>query len=127
MFERINVYFHIHTFIFTFMFSCHLKSSTFLYIIYNKINRNKLLRHQKHASRIIFFKDKVTHAIPLLQSINTLNSYQLNIFYILLFTHTVENKETPQIIRTVFSRTKIKYNTLHNTQSRLTFSNTISK
>ena len=51
----------------------------------NKTKLNQLLRHQKHASRIIFFKDKLTHAKPLLQYINALNVYQLNIFHILLF------------------------------------------
>ena len=33
----------------------------------NKTKLNQLLRHQMHASRIIFFKDKLTHAKPLLQ------------------------------------------------------------
>ena len=86
----------------------------------NKTKLNQLLRHQKHASRIIFFKDKLTHAKPLLQSINSLNIYQLNIFHILLFMHKVKNEQTPQIFKTIFSKTNNKYNT--RSCRRLTFS-----
>ena len=39
----------------------------------NKTKLNNLLMHQKHAARIIFFKDKLTHAKPLLKSMNALN------------------------------------------------------
>ena len=80
--------------------------------------------HQKQASRIIFFKDKLTHAKPLLQSINALNIYQLNIFRILLFMHKVKNERAPQIFKTVFSKT----NNIYNTRScRLTFSKPLYK
>ena len=91
----------------------------------NKTKLNQLLRHQKHASRIIFFKDKLTHAKPLLQSINALNIYQLNIFHILLFMHKVKNEQTPQIFKTIFSKTNNKYNT--RSCRRLTFSKPLYK
>ena len=55
-----------------------LKSSSYLNIICNKAKLHQLLRHQKHASRIIFFTGKQTHAKPLLQSINA----QLPVKYI---------------------------------------------
>ena len=91
----------------------------------NKTKLNQLLRHQKHASRLIFFKDKLTHAKPLLQSINALNIYQLNIFRILLFMHKVKNERTPQIFKTFFFKT----NNIYNTRScrRLTFSKPLYK
>ena len=46
----------------------------------NKTKLNQLLRHQKHASRLIFFKDKLTQAKPLLQSINALNISRVHIY-----------------------------------------------
>ena len=58
----------------------------------NKTKLNNLLMHKKHAARIIFFKDKLTHAKPLLQSMNALTIYQLNIFQILLFMHSTNLK-----------------------------------
>ena len=76
----------------------------------NKNKLNQFLRHQKHAFQIIFFKEKLTHAKPLLQSINALNIYQLNIFQILLFMYKVKKYEKPQIFRTVFYVTNKKYN-----------------
>ena len=50
------------------MFSRLLKSSSYnLYIsyIYDETKLNQLLRHQKHGSQIIFFKEKLTHVKPL--------------------------------------------------------------
>ena len=38
----------------------------------NKTKLNVILRCQKHASRIIYFKDKYTHARPLLKEMNAL-------------------------------------------------------
>ena len=38
----------------------------------NKSKLNVILRRQKHASRIIYFKDKYTHARPLLKEMNAL-------------------------------------------------------
>ena len=77
----------------------------------NKTKLNNLLMHQKHAARIIFFKDKLTHAKPLLKSMNALNIYQLNIFQILLFMHNVKNNQTPNIFNNIFSKLENKYNT----------------
>ena len=66
---------------------------------------------QKHAARIIFFKDKLTHAKRLLQSMNALNIYQLNIFQTLLFMHKVKMDQTPNTFKNIFSELKNKYNT----------------
>ena len=90
----------------------------------NKTKLNQLLRHQKHTSRILFFKDKLTHAKPLLQSINAPNIYQLNIFHILLFMDKVKN-EHHKSLKAFFSKT----NNIYNTRScrRLTFSNPLYK
>ena len=49
---------------------------------------------------------RTAHAKHLLQSMNTLNIYQLNIFQILLFIHKVKNNETPNIFNNIFSTLK---------------------
>ena len=77
----------------------------------NKTKLNVILRRQKHASRIIFFKDKYTHARPLLKELNALNIYQLNINNILLFMHRVKNNTIPNIFKQSFKINKNKYNT----------------
>ena len=46
----------------------------------NQTKLKKLFNKQKHASRIIYNKDKYTHAKPLMKSLNALNIYQINIF-----------------------------------------------
>ena len=38
---------------------------------------------QKHAVYIINFKDRFTHALPLLHDVKTLNIFQINLFYII--------------------------------------------
>ena len=50
-----------------------------------------------HASRIIYYEDKYTHARPLMQSLNALNIYQLNIFQTLIFMFKVKNNMAPNI------------------------------
>ena len=77
----------------------------------SKTNLKILFRRQKHASRIIYFKDKVTHARPLMKSFNALNIYQLNIYQILLFMHKVKNNNIFSLFKRCFSETRNKYNT----------------
>ena len=43
--------------------------------------------HQKHAARIVFNQEKLTHSRPLLQSSNLLNVYQINLYQHLNFMH----------------------------------------
>ena len=76
-----------------------------------KTNLKILLRRQKHASRIIFFKDRYTHAKPLMTSLNALNIYQLNIYKILLFMHKVKNNIITHVFKQSFSVVNNKYNT----------------
>ena len=72
----------------------------------NKTKLSVLLRRQKHASRIIYFKDKYTHARPLLKELNALNIYQLNINNTLLFMHKVKNNTIPNIFKQSFKINK---------------------
>ena len=77
----------------------------------NKSKLKKILNKQKHASRIIYFKDKFTSAAPLMQNFNVLNIYQLNIYQVLLFMHKVKNHNISKIFEKCFKITFNKYNT----------------
>ena len=78
----------------------------------NKSKLKKILNKQKHASRIIYFKDKFTSAAPLMQNFNVLNIYQLNTIYqVLLFMHKVKNHNISKIFEKCFKITFNKYNT----------------
>ena len=51
--------------------------------------------HQKHAVHIVFNEGKLTQSHPLLQSLNALNIYQINLYQHLVFMYKVyKNKET---------------------------------
>ena len=45
--------------------------------------------HQKHAARIVFNQEKLTHSRPLLRSLNALNVYQINFYQHLNFIDKV--------------------------------------
>ena len=66
---------------------------------------------QKHGARIINFKDRLTHAKPLMQELKALNIYQLNIFQTLLFMHKVKNENIPDVFKNSFRINTNKYNT----------------
>ena len=76
-----------------------------------KTNLTILLRRQKHASRIIYFEDRYTHAKPLMISLKVLNIYQLNVYKILLFMHKVKNNNITHVFKQTFSEVNNKYNT----------------
>ena len=92
----------------------------------NKIKLNQLLRHQKHASRTIFFK-RQTHTCKTFTTIYKCSKYLPVKYFSYLIVHVqkVKNEQTPQIFRTVFSVTKNKYNT--QSCRRLTFSKAFYK
>ena len=74
-----------------------------------KVNLMCYLRRQKHAARIINFKDRYTHAKPLLQNLKALNIYQLNIYQTLLFMHKVKHSTVPNVFKNVFTANTNKY------------------
>ena len=53
----------------------------------NKRKLQALYRHQKHAARIMNFKDKSTFAKPQLEQINAMTVYEMNIFQTLCFMY----------------------------------------
>ena len=83
----------------------------------NKSKLQSLYRHQKHASRIINFKDKFTHSKPLLQSMKVLNIFQINIFQTLCFMFKTIHNDTPEIFSHVLNVIQNKYKTRSAGQS----------
>ena len=77
----------------------------------NKSKLKTLLRRQKHAARIIHFKNNYTHARPLLQNMEALNVYQLNIQQTLLFMHKVKHGNIPTVFKNSFPLNSNKYGT----------------
>ena len=70
----------------------------------------RLYRQQKQASRIIFGKDKYTHAKPLLKKINVLNIFQLNIYQNLIFMYKLNRDLTPITFKSKFNKRTFHYN-----------------
>ena len=69
----------------------------------NKSKLQALYRHQKHAARIINFKDKFTSAKPLLEQINAMTVYEMNIFQTLCFMYLCKNENTPSIFKHIYN------------------------
>ena len=59
--------------------NCYLNYANIAWVSTNKSKLQALYRHQKHAARIINFKDKFTSAKPLLEQINAMTAYEMNI------------------------------------------------
>ena len=58
---------------------------------------------QKHAIRVINFKDRYTHAAPLFLDINALNIYKLNIYNILCLVYKCKNKTCPPVFHNIYT------------------------
>ena len=67
--------------------------------------------HQKHAARIVFDQDKITHSRPLLRSLNALNVYQINLYQHLNFMHKVNNNVAPIAFHEIFTKPSHNYPT----------------
>ena len=66
---------------------------------------------QKHAARILFNRDKLTHSKPLFKSLNALNVYQINIYQHLNYMHKFINNQIPSIFSDFIKRANHKYPT----------------
>ena len=77
----------------------------------NHTKLKKLYNKQKHASRIIYNKDKLTHAKPLMKSLNALNVYQINIFQTLNLMFKSQHRLSPIVFQNMFKKVKHKYPT----------------
>ena len=76
-----------------------------------KTKLNRIYIKQKHAVRIIFNKDKLSHSRPLLKTLNALNIYQLNIYQNLSFMHRLNNNNIPKIFTESIEKPKHIYPT----------------
>ena len=75
-------------------------------ITWGSTHKSKLMslyRQQKHAARIIYYKDKLTHTKPLLKKLNALDVYELNIFQTLIFMFKTKHKLVPDIFHKLFT------------------------
>ena len=76
----------------------------------SKSKLERLHRCEKHAARVIYHKDRYTHASPLLNDMKALNVFKLNIFNILCFMYKCKQNLNPPVFRNIFThRTKTKY------------------
>ena len=66
---------------------------------------------QKHAVRIVFNKDKLTHSKPLFENLNALNVYQINIYQHLNFMHKFINNQITSKFSNFIKRPNHKYPT----------------
>ena len=69
-------------------------------------NLKKLYNKQKHASPIIYNKDKFTHAKPLMKSLNALNVYQINIFQTLNLMFKSQHRLSSIVFQNMFKKVK---------------------
>ena len=77
----------------------------------NQSKLKKIYNKQKHASRIIYNKDKFTHAKPLMKSLNALNVYQINIFQTLILMFKSQHRLSPTVFQNMFKKIEHKYPT----------------
>ena len=61
----------------------------------NKSNLISLYRHQEHANRIIYDKDRFAHTKPLFKQAKALTVYEINLFQILFLIYKCKNRTTP--------------------------------
>ena len=79
---------------------------------YKKSKLQGLYRHKKYVSRTINFRDKLTSAKPLLEQINAMTVYEMNIFQTLCFMYLCQNGNTPSILKHIYMLKPInKYTT----------------
>ena len=64
---------------------------------------------QKHAARIIFNEDFLTHSRPLLRSLNALNIYQINLYQNANFMYKIQKTQAPKIFNMAFEKPTHKY------------------
>ena len=90
---------------------CHLNYANIAWASTYKSKLEGFYRHQKHAARIINFKDRFTHAQPLLHNMKALNIFQINLFHIIFFMFKCKKKIDPPIFHNLFTpKPENKYN-----------------
>ena len=76
----------------------------------HKSKLEQLFRHLKYVARVINFKDRYTHANPLLKELKALCIYKLNLFNILCLMYKCKNASCPSILCDLYTpKPKNKY------------------
>ena len=73
-----------------------------------KTNLISLYRSQKHAIRVINFKNRYTHTKPLFEEMKILNIYQINVFKVICFMFKCKLKLSPPIFHNIYIYISIK-------------------
>ena len=63
----------------------------------------KIFLKQKHAMRIIFNKNRLAHARPLMRELKALNVYQINLYQVIIFMYKIKMGSIPKIFNNNFS------------------------
>ena len=77
-------------------------------------NLKQIHSKQKHACRIIYKENKLTHSKPLMKDMNALNVYQINIYKTLIFMYNVKAGLVPDIFKHKFKNIEHKYPTAYS-------------
>ena len=80
----------------------------------SKTKLNRIFTKQKHAFRIIHNESKYVHSKPLMQKMNALSDYQINIFQILRFMHKHKLNKNPNIFANSFNKIEHKHPTKYS-------------
>ena len=68
----------------------------------NKTKLQTVYCHQKHAARIVNFKNKFTSAKPLLEQSNAMTVYEMNMFMTPCFMYPCKNRNTSSIFKLIY-------------------------
>ncbi|MBY0581189.1 MAG: hypothetical protein K2P53_05870 [Rickettsiales bacterium] len=101
---------------------CHLNYANIAWCSANKSKLEPLYRQQKHVARLINFKDRFTHARPLLLEMKIFNIYQLNVFNTLCFMYKCKINSAPVSFHNLYTlKDKNKYNLRNENSIRQPF------
>ena len=90
---------------------CHLNYANIAWASTYKNKSEGLYRHQKHAARIINFKDWFTHYKPLRYEMKALKIFQMSLLHIIFFMFKCKKKIAPPIFHNLFTpKPENKYN-----------------
>ena len=67
-----------------------------------QIKLEELYHHHEHATRIFNFKDRFTHAQPLLHDMKSMNIFQIYLFHIIFFMFKCKKEIAPPIFHNLF-------------------------
>ena len=76
-----------------------------------RTNLKKIYSQQKHAIRIVYSKDRLSHTRELFKQCKVLNVYQVNIWKNLVFMHQINSNTVPTIFLNKFKKPTHNYPT----------------